>query len=366
MRAGATRRFQVCLCQSDHFGVSARRAWIRKVEAGSRLGAAYRLDYRTVGGRAFGVNQLPDRACVDTYDQLWTLLGTHREVAAFSALVDQTRSLSPGLVPWAIANPHAALAVADTWPRIVAASEWIAENRGRGTYLRQIDVPGVDTKLIEANRGVLGKLVALLVDANSVVDPAQPTSSLELRYGFARKPEYVRLRSLGSSRLPGGLTELAARVDELSLLEVAAGRVFIVENEVTYLAFPPAADAVVIFGQGYDLTRLARLGWLGSREVHYWGDLDTHGFVMLSRLRSVVPHVSSFLMDTRTLLAHESLWGSEQTPVNTLLTGLTPEESDLYRALVENTYGHRVRLEQERINYAWLVARLNDVMRSVS
>ena len=29
--------------------------------------------------------------------------------------------------------------------------------------------------------------------------------------------------------------------------------------------------------------------WLADCDLHYWGDLDTHGFAMLDRLRSMFP-----------------------------------------------------------------------------
>ncbi|NOR71388.1 MAG: hypothetical protein GQ532_17115, partial [Methylomarinum sp.] len=44
----------------------------------------------------------------------------------------------------------------------------------------------------------------------------------------------------------------------------------------------------------------------------YWGDLDTHGFAILSRLRHYYPQVKSILMDEKTLeqFAHLSVYES--------------------------------------------------------
>ena len=50
-----------------------------------------------------------------------------------------------------------------------------------------------------------------------------------------------------------------------------------VENEITYLAFPVPAAAMVIFGGGYAVPALEPLGWLADLDVVYWGDIDTHG-----------------------------------------------------------------------------------------
>jgi hypothetical protein len=128
--------------------------------------------------------------------------------------------------------------------------------------------------------------------------------------------------------------------------------VFVLENDTTYLAFPPVSDAIAIFGGGYSLTRLRRLDWLRERTLIYWGDLDTHGFVMLNMLRQDFPHARSMLMDRVTLLAHETQWVREDKPVNAPLAQLTSAEAALYRDLVEDAFGSAVRLEQERICFS--------------
>jgi hypothetical protein len=83
----------------------------------------------------------------------------------------------------------------------------------------------------------------------------------------------------------------------------------------------------------------------------YWGDIDTHGFAILSRLRGRFPHVRSMLMDRETLLTHKDQWVREPSPVTGLLSGLTADEAALYADLAGDVYGDRVRLEQERVAF---------------
>ena len=63
---------------------------------------------------------------------------------------------------------------------------------------------------------------------------------------------------------------------------------------------------------------LARAVWLHRCQLHYWGDIDTHGFAILDQLRSYFPHVASFLMDRETLLTHRLHWGEEPEPARRL------------------------------------------------
>lgn len=119
---------------------------------------------------------------------------------------------------------------------------------------------------------------------------------------------------------------------------------------------------MVVFGLGYGLERLAEVGWLRRVEVRYWGDIDTHGFGILNRLRANLPQARSFLMDRATLQAHRTLWGRE--PADRRYTGdtsrLTADECALFGDLLTDRCGDRVRLEQERIGYGWLETALRE------
>jgi hypothetical protein len=125
----------------------------------------------------------------------------------------------------------------------------------------------------------------------------------------------------------------------------------VLENEITYLAFPVPADSIVLWGAGYTVGLAGSIPWLAKKKVRYWGDPDTHGFSILNRLRHHSPGAGSFLMDRGTLLAHRDRWGTEPQPTSAHLDRLTPAESDLYKDLVEGTFGPNVRLEQERIGW---------------
>jgi len=142
-------------------------------------------------------------------------------------------------------------------------------------------------------------------------------------------------------------------------LDLAIETVFITENEINFLAFPPVSRSMVIFGAGYGFENLATAHWLHERKIHYWGDIDTHGFAILNQLRRFFPEAVSLLMDKETLLTHRTLWGVEPSPETVELTRLTGEEMALYDDLRSGSLGERVRLEQERIGFDYLVAALS-------
>ena len=112
------------------------------------------------------------------------------------------------------------------------------------------------------------------------------------------------------------------------------------------------------------MERLTRSGWLSAKTIHYWGDIDTHGFAMLDQIRRYFPQTRSLLMDLRTLMDHQTLWGTEQAPLNRDLIYLNPAEAALYDGLRQNRWAPALRLEQERVSYTCLKVALKGVMSS--
>jgi hypothetical protein len=327
------------------------QAWAAEWERAGR--GPLRVEYKQVGGRLVGANDIPGRAWLDGYAQAWELLGARRQVSELTRLADQAKAECPRVLSWVERNPVRALQLAADWDRLLATVRWIDQHQFAGLYVRQVDVPGVDTKFIESHQRVLTQLLDLQLDP-ARVNPAAP--DFAGRYGLRRKPEYVRFRCAG----PGSpYTELTVRADELTAAPEGVTRAYILENEVTYLAFPLAGDAIALFGDGYAVSILARLSWLAALDLTYWGDLDTHGFAILNRLRSRFPQARSILMDRETLLAHQSQWVTEKTPAKAALGFLTPAEQDLYQDLVDGTFGPAVRLEQERVGFASLERALS-------
>lgn len=158
--------------------------------------------------------------------------------------------------------------------------------------------------------------------------------------------------------LPGSITEATFRVDEAAALRVGVRAAVVVENETTFLSLKPPADGVLLWGKGFDVDRVGALRWLHQAPVWYWGDLDTHGFAILDRMRAWLPETRSFLMDSETLLAHRDRWGTEPKPTSARLDRLTSAEERLYSDLVGDRYGPSVRLEQERLDWAWATDHL--------
>lgn len=327
--------------------VDEARGWANELIRASRDGAHFEIVFGEVGGRHVGRSRIPVRAVLSTTRQAWALLGVNADVERFIALVEQAPAHARA---WVLQHPHAALAAADEWPEILAALDWIGRERGAGRFLREVTASGVDTKLIERRRGVLAGMLGVPAGADAFAQAL----------GFAMRPATVRLRfDPRVFGFPTGFTEGVFRLDELDSALSSASQALIIENEATYLAAPIPENGVVLWGKGYDAAGPASLRWLREVPVTYWGDIDTHGFAILNRVRSRLPQVRSVLMDFATLHAHRERWGREEKPTSAALTHLGHEDADVYAALVTDRHGERVRLEQERVDWAWALERLS-------
>ena len=334
------------------------RDWIAGLVANEGL---YRIEWRSVNHRVLGANRIPSAIWIDTLEQALGLIGKHRAAERFAGMVERTRETRAELIPWLAKRPLRALALAEEWPQLLAIVDWLSKHPRPEVYLRQVDLPGVHTKLIEGHRTVLAELFDLVLPEEAIDATHTGAFGFCRRYGFLDKPARVRFRMLDPTvrLLPmASDQDITLTQAAFSSLAPPVTTVFITENEINFLAFPNVRDSMVIFGAGYGFANLVAAHWLQEKNILYWGDIDTHGFAILNQLRGFFPHTVSFLMDRETLLAHRQFWGSEPQPQTGDLLRLTTEEQALYDQLRQHTWGVSVRLEQEKIGFRCLAAAL--------
>jgi hypothetical protein len=323
--------------------VSAMREWVSAWRAWSGPGEVGWIERRW---RSLGTQRLPDRvvvlnatdaaACVGEAERWRTAL------SRYEVMVSRRPSLELKLPRYfdLLADAQAA-----DIGRIESVLEWLGSNPTRQLYPRQLPIAGIDTKWLEAHLGIISDLWGAPVE-------------------FRRAPFTVRVRLLDPElcRAAGGLSDICAPVDQLAALNIQPATVWIVENLQTGLAFEPLPGSVIFMGLGYGVPVLSSIPWIQRAVCNYWGDIDTHGFAILSRARLAIPGLRSQLMDEATLLRYRELWVEEAVQcLQADARCLTPVEQAMFDALQQNSYGLRVRLEQERIpwDYAWSKVRLS-------
>jgi len=339
--------------------------WIKRLHADSKAegGAGYQVVERVITHRQLGAQRLPERVLIEGVDDFLAITQKRQAFQLFQRLTRMTRERLPALEPFLHKKPLIALELAGVWEQLLMVCGFFLRTPRPQRYLRELDIEGVDTKFIEQHKAILRELLALVLP-DSVVDATViglAGHGFERWLGLRYDPPLIRFRWLDRTLAPAGLTDLSLPLQDFAAYQPAVARVFITENKINGLSFPAQPGSMVIFGLGYGVQALAEVPWLSDRPIIYWGDIDTHGFAILARMRACFPQTRALLMDRETLLAHRSLWVQEPVERQVIdLARLSASEQSLLNDLQNNTFGERVRLEQERIPYAWLCQALND------
>ena len=209
-----------------------------------------------------------------------------------------------------------------------------------GRPLRLLSGLGVDTKFFERHFTLIEKLLDVRYPG-----AVAEVGLLAFLGAPPEKDHWLLVKPLSAEILPFERIRLTSK--ELETLDLPAHRILLVENEQCEHLLPDVHDCIAILGAGLDLGWLAGEAWQ-SKELLYWGDIDSWGLLMLSRAREAQPRVRSILMSLTVYNSNkdhavsEPVKAQDHSPPN-----LTAEEKVLYEQLVTCDKG---RLEQEFIS----------------
>lgn len=128
-----------------------------------------------------------------------------------------------------------------------------AQSPRPGVYLREVNLPDIHTKFLEAHRGALSELFDLVLPLEAIAEHVSGMCHFERRYGFLQKPLRVRFRVLdpecdilGRSSTP----DVTLEGESFATLRLNVSRTFITENEINFLTFTKTKRSAVIFWGG--------------------------------------------------------------------------------------------------------------------
>lgn len=324
-----------------------------------------------VNHRIVGRNKIPVAIRFSSHHDAIALIGRKNESKKFEKLVEKIKGRKPVILPWIIKHPHDALALESDWDKLIDILTWFETHPDRRIYLRQVDVPNVHTKMLEEHKTTLLELLSYLFSESDRPNKSSANKDFESRYGFLSKPLRIRFRIVDPDR---SIVTTNQHIQDITLdaatfesIDPQIKYVYIIENEINFLAFPALKDALVIFGSGYGFENLSRATWLLKHKIFYWGDIDTHGLNILNSARKFLPHLRSIMMDDATLVSHRDHWVEEQKPFRAVhLDRLTETEHVLYDKLRTDYFGPNIRLEQEKLSWTFVEQEINRTVISNS
>ncbi|MEG1545408.1 MAG: DUF2220 family protein [Tannerellaceae bacterium] len=328
-----------------------------EVAAGStdRKGYGYTVLYESIQTRRHGLQNLPASIIFATERDYLKFIGREREVVLFRQNLNLICRTLPALKEWCLRQVRLMLEEADCWVDLLKVCSYFVLHPCPGLYIRELPIE-VHTKFIEQHIRTLQSLLNHLLPEEAI---RQEEKSFCSRFYLKEAEPMVRFRLLDtkiSNSCFMGIDDLSTPISQFTRLHVPCKRVFMVENLMTFLTFPAVSDSLVIWGKGFQVEILKDCRWLDNLPLVYWGDMDVHGFQILSQVRSYFPQTVSLMMDRVTFDAFSSMIVVNVVPNPPEPTHLTPEEMQLFDYLKENA----LRLEQEKIGFAYGVKRIKE------
>lgn len=325
-----------------------------------QTGQGYALEWQTINRRDLGKQTTPRQVVIETMDDYLAVIRKRTEYQQFVSDVDHIRRRFPALNDWLLANPQEVIDYSGRWPDLLMVCDYFVKQPRPNVYIRELSIP-VHTKFIEQHSRILYQLLdALLPD--EAINPDE--TRFNQRFGLKSPPSTIRIRLLEEQldwQYGLRLDDLSLPVEQLAHLladHVRPKTVIITENLITFLTLPKTPNSIGLFGQGFAVQLLRHVAWLQQCQIIYWGDIDAHGFQILSDLRQKFPHVHSVMMDQQTLDDHTDYVVDSKAVRIERFDGLTEAETTLAQAVLENNW----RLEQEHISHDYALARLKQAM----
>jgi len=345
------------------------RTDVERLEASSkaRLGVGYSVVFKEIAHQKLGRLKVPQSIVFENTEDVAACAGESPKLRRFIEVAQTLRSQEPGLTGWLSEKPLRVLEYERLLPQLLAVVGHFKAHPRPMRFARELGIPGIDSKFVEENRAVLSEWLDRLLPTAAIDATVRGVADngFERRFGLRFEEPLIRFRWLDRSFMLGGcIADATVPLSEFIAYNPRCERVFVTENKINFLTLPECSHSLAVFGGGYAIERLGSVFWLQERALYYWGDIDTHGFAILSRLRGRWPQAQSFAMDRETLLAHKNLWSQEGQDQRCLhyLHALQDEERALYDDLRGDRFGERVRLEQERISYALVQDAIADIL----
>jgi len=315
----------------------------------------FEIEFASVSYRSLGEQSLP-RSLVVSQEQFLAYLGKKREFFKHISLIEESFSQFLSLESLLIKEPKLIMEYVEVWDKLLRVCHYFATSPLPNLYIRELEIEEVDSKFIEQHKRVLDKLLETILEPSFYNAEMTKIShyGFEKKYGLKYDLPTIRFRILDSNHYICGLDDLSLPLNLFASLDLRCQNVYITENKINGLSFPKRKESIVIFGLGYGIESLRDVVWLRDKNIYYWGDIDTHGFAMLSQIRGYFSSTQSILMSEEIVMRFKHLAVVESKPFRGELPNLIDEEQRVFNGLKNDTYGEAFRIEQERVSLGFL------------
>ena len=314
-----------------------------------KKGYGYFIEYQKVKTKRHGLQDIPITISFQSELDYLKYIDKEKETAKFRENIVSILTSFPELKEWILKYPTKV--IENDWESLLKVCYYFKCNPQPHLFIRELPI-NVHTKFIEQNDSIIKELLDIIIAEYVNFEEKK----FEIRFNLKYDEPLIRFRILDeyvSRQLFGGIDDISIPISEFQNMALPIHTVYIVENKMNMLTFPAHRKGVVVFGKGFGVDIMKNVEWLKTKKIYYWGDLDAHGFQILSEIRTHFEQVESFMMDRNTFdLFYEGDKGTETNVEKDLC--LTYEENEMFKYLKENN----LRLEQEKIPLEYVITKI--------
>jgi hypothetical protein len=331
-----------------------------KNESKEEKGYGYSVEFTSKNNRMIGRQDFPTRIYFENLTNYLKFIHKETEYHNFMLAAQRIIEELPQLHPWVISNPRKVLDNLGKWEDIIKVCKYFLENPRPHIFIRELPLD-ISTKFVEENEAIIKNLLDILIEEHLNKDE----TDFMKRFHLKCDEPLIRMRILDlkiAQELFSGISDLSIPQNQFNQLDIPCKRVFILENKtnvLNFLTLPSMEDSVAIFGKGFGVVSLKDAAWLANKQIIYWGDIDPHGFQILSQIRGYFPQTQSCMMDLDTFREFEDLATTGACTDVTELEHLTPEEHLLFSHLCSLETNNR--LEQEKIHHRYVLKKMHEI-----
>ncbi len=338
---------------------------IENLRNGSKeaLGFGYTIEFEKIKNRNVGEQLFPIKIYFETREDYLEFVKKDREFSRFNEVTKKILSEFPVLKGWLVKHPVKVIENFDKWVDLLKVCHYFVECPKPGIYVREIPLD-ISTKFIEENESIIRLLLDVLIENDANKDE----NTFEKRFNLKYREELIRVRILDEElalKYFNGFSDFSIPQSLFLSQNIPCKKIFVLENHtnfsniLNFLTLPQLKESIAIFGKGFQIGLLKDASWISNRDIIYWGDIDCHGFQILSQVRGYFPRTRSCMMDFQTFNDFHDLATTGVDTTVTHLKNLTEEEHRLFSHLLH--LKEKNRLEQEKIPHSYALRKIEDL-----
>ncbi len=330
------------------------------------VGYGYQVEFIKRNDQKIGEQSFPERIFFEANNDYLEFIQKEKEYEKFIRVTNTIISEIPELKEWIIKRPQKVIDNFEKMDDLLKVCKFFIHNPKPDLYIRELPLD-ISTKFIEENKATIRMLLDILVEEHINKDE----NTFEKRFNLKYDEKLIRIRILDdqlAQKLFFGINDLSIPHSQFVSLNIPCEKVFVLENLTNFsnifnfLTLPNLTDSIAIFGKGFQIGLLKNAHWLSDKQIIYWGDIDAHGFQILSQIRGgYFPKTCSCMMDFETFYEFEDLSITGIDTTVTELAHLTQDEHQLFTQLLERN--EKNRLEQEKIPHPYAMKKIIGAMR---